>query len=230
MIELIKQKWQEYVLEIIVIIMGILLAFALNNWHLERQNRTKEKTLIGQIHNEFLANKAQLEVVLDQNQRRMDKCSRIIQFFPIDPKESNLDTLGKILWGIGGRNTFNPSFATIEELQNTSSFEIIRDTRLRDILIGWPGLFDDYKEQEKNVIQHLDNYYHPFVMQSFPVMPLNMRDSRFDHRILSSYQFENMIKTRQSKLSSVCVGKPNMDMIIEAVDEILKLSYPSSSK
>lgn len=48
-IEKLKQKWAEYFLEMIVIILGILVAFTLNNWNDLRKERIKEIELLVEL-------------------------------------------------------------------------------------------------------------------------------------------------------------------------------------
>ena len=45
-IQLIRSKWREYLIEIAVIILGILLAFGLNNWHLNNQEKKEEQIIL----------------------------------------------------------------------------------------------------------------------------------------------------------------------------------------
>ena len=82
-IDLLRSKWREYLIEIAVIIIGIMLAIALNNWNEYRKDRQKEKQFLQQIHEEFLQNKKQLEVVIAYHREILSECDKIIQLFPI---------------------------------------------------------------------------------------------------------------------------------------------------
>ncbi|MCB0636317.1 MAG: hypothetical protein KDC54_06850, partial [Lewinella sp.] len=48
----IKEKWAEYLLEILVIILGILIAFALDNWHTSKKTTVAFKSQLDQIYNQ----------------------------------------------------------------------------------------------------------------------------------------------------------------------------------
>jgi Family of unknown function (DUF6090) len=52
-LETLKSKWAEYLLEILVIMIGILGAYALNNWNQERNDRKSEIKLLSQLHNDL---------------------------------------------------------------------------------------------------------------------------------------------------------------------------------
>lgn len=52
-LETIKQKWAEYLLETFVIVLSILGAFALDNWNNDRKDKLKEIEILQGFHDQF---------------------------------------------------------------------------------------------------------------------------------------------------------------------------------
>ncbi|WP_462251739.1 DUF6090 family protein [Ekhidna sp.] len=57
----LSQKWPEHLLEILVITIGVLGAFALNNWNQSSKDREREQAILGQLKTEFTSNLNQLD-------------------------------------------------------------------------------------------------------------------------------------------------------------------------
>ena len=61
-LETLKQKWAEYLLEVIVITMGILGAYALNGWNENRILKVKELMILVALKDNLDANIKILEL------------------------------------------------------------------------------------------------------------------------------------------------------------------------
>ncbi len=65
-LDTLRAKWAEYLLEIVVIVIGILGAFALNNWNEQRKQDNQARTYMAALHLDFLQNEAFIQETLNQ--------------------------------------------------------------------------------------------------------------------------------------------------------------------
>jgi hypothetical protein len=93
----------------------------------------------------------QLDTVLYWHRKVRYNCIKIMSLFPIKskPEPEVLDSLSIYLWDSYGGHTFNPSQSRINALMSTSSFDIINDNNLRNLLISWNEFVEDYQEEEE---------------------------------------------------------------------------------
>jgi len=222
-IDLLRSKWREYLIEMAVIIIGILLAIALNNWNEYRKDRQKEKQFLQQIHNEFLQNKKQLEEVITFHREILNECEKIIQLFPIKVDSVNLDSLGLSIRKSGRWTTFDPSQGTIDALISTSSFDVISDKQLRMLLLTWKGNVKDYFRNEQNTLDRLNTIYNPYRLKNI-FTPLT--DSRMNLSVLQSFEFENQLRRRRADILNLLHHSAQLHKMQKDIEEIIFLTKP----
>jgi len=222
-------KYLKYAIgEILLVMIGILLALQVSNWNQERLAKDKETLLLSSLHKEFLSNRSQLDTVLVYHNRAMDATRYVISQFPIDPETINVDTLSKNLRGWGYRYTFNPSQGVIRSLVNTSSFNLISNDELRILLVSWEDVLADYQEEEIVAAEQLRTNLVPQLLEHMSYKD-GFTDSRVDKEYLSSMTFENLFYERRSNLVDILGGKNNgreLTQITETIDRIIELSKP----
>ena len=81
-LETLKRKWAEYLLEIIVIMFGILGAFTLNNWNEARKNRKLEIAYLKNVNEEFKGNLIQFNQNLEDHLELLNLVIVYKQTFP----------------------------------------------------------------------------------------------------------------------------------------------------
>ena len=137
--------------EVVLVVLGILIALQINNWNEDRIERRKEKLLLQEIHKEFVLNKQELESTVGNFERIYQTCLALESLFPLDPQTISRDTLSKYFecFSLGG--SADLSMGTIASIVNTSSFEIITDEELRSLVVQWEFLWDDYLERQTNM-------------------------------------------------------------------------------
>lgn len=132
----LKRKWVEYLFEVVAIIAGLLLAFMLDSWHEERQNRKEEQQILLGLRDEFAANLEAVDRDIRINEHlpmvRVDQYLDFSQWseqykhqstppgdFPIPVDELNLMQLENIIW----HHKFNQDFNVLNSIEIRSFLE-----------------------------------------------------------------------------------------------------------
>ena len=226
-------KYLKYAIgEIILVMIGILLALQVNNWNQQRIAAQKEQLLLKALHDEFVDNKAQFEIVIARHELAMASTQYVISQFPIDPKKINLNTFKKKMKGWGSSYTFNPSQGVIRSLVNTSSFELISNSELRRLLVSWEDVLADYQEEEDWAKKDLWEFTFAEIAPSTG-WKAEYDDERVDVNFLSSLKYETAFFRRESHLKQI-LGLSNdtgqiseLEWIKTTIDRIIELSKPA---
>lgn len=212
--------------EILLVVIGILIALYVNNLNQERLHRKKEILLLKEIHSEFLFNRSEMENTLNHYDRAKSNVQKIISLFPIQVNDVDLDSLSSYFEGI----TFNPSFdvsrGSIENLKYASSFEIISNEELRTLLLRFDDLMEDYADRESRSKNFSLDYLDPFLRLHLP-SPFyeGIKEPNINLDFLATVEFENLIKARLHKIQNFTQILEDSDRpLVRSIDRIIELS------
>lgn len=216
----LKSDWYKYVLELIVITAGILGAFLLNNWNEDRKNAKIERAILSNINAEFRQNRIQFERNQKVHQQVLDDCRTLEAMFPLTP--ANIDTAISFYKNstINNGFTFNPSQSSLESMISSSSFDLINNPTLKNYLISWKDMFEDYSEEEYKVVRFVFDQLLPFRNKHLPIYrdELHLSDAQIR-------EFENLIGARL-RLQVFIIESPLQEdqIVIQAMDSIIALT------
>ena len=75
-------KYFKYAIgEIILVVIGILIALQINNWNEQRKENIKEQALLKRLEKEFNSNQKQLLGKIESRNDIIQKSSRLLTFF-----------------------------------------------------------------------------------------------------------------------------------------------------
>jgi len=140
----LKRKWAEYLLEMLVIVIGILGAFLLNNWNEDRKSEVIKKQLLESMITEFEYNLTALD-----SASVFDKVARtnIIKLLGKMNSE-NTDSIDYIL-GLSLFNwTFDPTNGALKSAKTSGVIHLIQDKVLLAKLFSWEDLIKDLNEEQ----------------------------------------------------------------------------------
>ena len=215
--------------EIILVVIGILIALSINNWSENRMSRTKEKMLLKELNNEFKGNKIQFDSARFYHSRALNSAEIIMSKFPIDSKTIDLDSLGLLSGYMRWYYTFNPSEGIINALSSSSSYDLISNNELRKLLIGWSDVLKDYQEEEINAFNNYKNHLKPYEKKHMRFGWGNFKqwynDPRLDLSFLETLEFENYVRDRHFDLADILdTDSGEIDLVLKTINQIIELS------
>lgn len=222
-------KYLKYAIgEIILVMIGILLALQVNTWNEQRKDKLKEKAILTSIHEEFTKNRVQLDSVLKHNKLALEGCTKLVNRFPIDITKENLDSLGSDLSDALDGWTFNPSQGSINGLINTSSFDLITNDELRNILVSWPDLLTDLQEDEAMAKNPVNDFLDPYLSDHIDY-DMYLKDPRVNLEVFESLKFEYLIKLRLGYLEILFKDGQELETVQNNLNRILELTAPNKN-
>ncbi|WP_445384200.1 DUF6090 family protein [Robiginitalea sp. IMCC44478] len=217
-------KYLKYAIgEIILVVIGILIALQINTWNNSRIDRNKEKLLMSELHEEFVNNKNQLAQVVQYHETSYLATKKLIDMFPINFNETELDSIQKYYLNVGWVYSFNPSNGVINSLINTSSFEIISNENLRRLIISWSDVLSDFREEEISAKNYVVNTWVPFCEKHLD-WDGNFKDKRNNLNAFTTLEFESIIKQRNYDLYFILEGTVELQRIRSYIDQIIELT------
>ena len=142
-------KYIKYAIgEIVLVVIGILIALQINTWNIKKNNRIEEVKILKNLRSNFEASIIELNE-LDQIRNLSLSCIKTI-FSIIETKtnpysERQLDSL--VMYA-SLPPTYNGQMGTLEMLFNSGKINIISNDEIKNLLIAWPGLVADVTEEE----------------------------------------------------------------------------------
>ena len=142
-------KYLKYAIgEVILVVIGILIALSINSWNQKRLDRQEEKEILSNLKEDY-KNAAEEFKILNSLRSSFISAAKEITLINVEEielyPEKYLDSLfGWTLYV----PTFNNEAGSLSVLLNTGKINLITNTELRNILIAWPGDVADMVEDE----------------------------------------------------------------------------------
>jgi hypothetical protein len=133
--------------EIVLVVIGILIALQINTWNDARKDRAKELAYLANIRTDLVANIAEMDRFLAARRERVTAAGRILEHFagkPIDdPSAFNADSIGIYSW-----ERFYLGNNTYQELVNSGNFALLSNHAIKDQLLDIEALYRKMKGEE----------------------------------------------------------------------------------
>lgn len=145
--------------EIILVMIGILLALQVNTWNNNREFKKEEQKILKSLLGEFKENLEKFDHAYKFHQSRK---KGIHYSMSADLKSLSADSLISILGKVNGNYTFDPFQGIYNSVINSGKIELISNDILKSKIARLQDLIRDYQEEEKGTQQHSIQNLYPY--------------------------------------------------------------------
>jgi len=135
-------KWLNHIIELVIVIVGISIAFSINKYSENRKELKREVLFLESFRDEINDDIPKLDTVIIKISLIKESLEKLINV--IKEEDKNNDSLKEYInSGIYTIYSHTPKTTTFESLQSSGKLDIIQNFELRKEIINYNGLIED---------------------------------------------------------------------------------------
>ena len=214
-----KINWRYAFGELLIVIIGITIAFALNNWATGIKNKKVEKEYLLSIQSDLDKDIEDLDSNIAQLDIRIQYISSLLPY--LGNGRPGGDTLVMRLFRYVDPLNFNPSEITIQSMKFSGDLKLIKDIELKNEIIEHYKTYEGVDDQIKRHETFARDFVAKYFMDHIDFARLRsglelefLHDPYFRNMIYSLYGIFNLEKqAHQSALLSAKQLKSNLSQL-----------------
>lgn len=236
------------VVEMLVVVASILVAFGLDAWWQGRKDREEERMVLASVLEEMNDVRTSIEVQRSFHEAVSRSIIQLKESTASRSVEIHPDTLDRLLADIcwwGGESNYGTG--TLTSVITSGKLSLIQNRELRHRIGGWPRVVDDIVENERFEFDNFKNSWMPYLTETIYIPQLRrwftsipgkedgpkvlsevaVRSEPTDHRgILLDPEFANVLEYRlwaqEDILSDFVEFESELDTIIFLIQQELR--------
>ncbi len=179
--------WKSKIVDLLIVIVGITIAFKLNTWNESIKTNLEAKNYIESFYEENLANETNLVSALEfseSSKKDIDTLKQIL--LSKNYTDNRIKTLTASMMGLAN---YSPSITTMENIKASGEFELIKEIELRKRLISTYNAYNTTLKLENLLSEYVNKYVTPFFFENVRFSDFSSIHSDFIKEPL----FENIV-------------------------------------
>ena len=228
--------------EVILVVIGILIALQVNNWNEYRKEKVEEKKILLSLHNEISNNLESLKVIIEEknkiikvNQYIIDNTSKNGEWKSIKSLDSLMNYITLSGW------IFVPQNGVLNEIINSGKLLLIENDLIKNEIASLPQLHSLMIEEDRQYRLDLHQYFLPFLSKNYNLIELTkyrellenysfkMGETNFSKSIpglLNSREFENILTIQSIWIKFSNEMSINQKNKYHEIQDLIEKEYP----
>ena len=146
-------KYLKYAIgEIVLVVIGILIALSINNWNDNRKGSIKKDFLLKALEVEFTNNLAQLDTILKYDNLVVKSSFEFLQINSNDSILNDRQYMRLLLQNTSWNWTFDPQNGALQSGKSSGEMNFIENETLKNLLYSYSDMVADAQENEQRAL------------------------------------------------------------------------------
>jgi len=206
-------KYAKYAIgEILLVVIGILIALQFNNWNQERLTKLKTNNYLEALITEIDKNTNRLEDYIQYVHSDIEQCAKSLRLLNLPEALIQPDSVIRKAMDTGPIYKFILSKSTFNDLINAGILENVTDGKLKDRILSIESDIEGCHEVSKKAQDAWDVFHMPYLIKNKNVTdnwdsingvalyktPFKLRREAFVH----SYEYSNILGLRMNSMGN----------------------------
>ncbi len=171
---LTENKVSKYLLyaigEIILVVIGILIALSLNTWKEDLDDRGEEMRILSGLKQEFEVNLKEITRNIELNTSTVKANMAILDQIRKEQPFANQSYIDSLLFELNMYGSFDAQTGLIDEVISSGKLSIIKDDHLRNRLTSISGILDNAEEDYEIRRNYFMDHVLPYLSKYFQLV------------------------------------------------------------
>lgn len=230
-------KYLKYAIgEIVLVVIGILIALQINSWNNNRVAVEKEQVILNSLKNNLVDSLKDLHKEYAITKSQHEDTLRLAEL--VGPNaDFNIDEVDRLIASVVNPSTYDPSTGVMDEIINSGHLDLIKNEDLKNQISNWSRVYKDANEDVVFSINFFFNELTPYLndkvnlinisVPEYLLKKTNLRQPskssfKSDYKVLmSSLEFENLLSMHALNMTYVMYEYKNYQDYFETTIELL---------
>ena len=165
--------------EIVLVMIGILLALQVNNWNEARKERLNEIKYLKNLKLDLKTDLVNLDSMIIERNNKVSSAKTLLTLQPPTTIEQ-LKEFDTLLWNVYGWTSFTPRTNTLDELISSGNLNIIKNDSIKFYLLSTKDINESIVIYREHMRREYDNYLYDRTQPILDLRPFLDIDKTLD--------------------------------------------------
>ena len=210
-------KNRNFLLEILMIVVGINIALWFEGWFDDLKDAETEQLYLQGLHDDLASDVKELDSIIESSKAKLERLGEIIPRLP-NIVEASPEAQAQAMFVPSSYHFFEPADFTYRSMQESGDFRLLSDADTKKGLLKLVRQYRLIDTLQDNFIQAMDDEYIPLMMSGFDLISARVTDPA----ILSDQVFTNFFaytyQDIETRVKVYSMARDDAQVLLKAIE------------